>query len=289
MAYALTDFVFFKSTDTVKKITHVLYKSSKISHDMRLGYRVLGQSVTDWYRDIPAWQSAKHLSYILPSISFFCSLIIKDKPFDKSALLWAVVNSLQCYIPLLTHSKTLTITAYSLDVFIACFHDKDFIATCTNTSPNRLLKYIRYGSETIYSILFLGTIIANLFDQPFWGLCFFAGSLLMKLVYLTRNSEQCSNSIIYAIILSFAPISFLFAVTNEYSMVFSLFLATFALYNISSVPQNEYHDTPIVNSQSNVIEQNNENETQHIEVVVQSNNTSDTLQEALIVSNKMQP
>ena len=213
-----------------------MYKNTKIAHDIRLGYTILGKSVKNCYKVIPSWQSASHLSYILPGLSAFCSLVNKDIELDKGAILWTVVNGLQCYIFILSDSKILTISAYALDIYLGNLKDRRYLASSNSNDTCIVTRYLKNYSETAYGLLVLGNISANVFEQADIGLIFFGVSLLFKLVLLTRDQQLSTNSLFYAFILSLAPVAFLFSVESDCNLIFNLVTLTWALYLMGSSP-----------------------------------------------------
>ena len=222
--------VSFFNSSTANKITMFSYKSTKIAHDMRLGYSILCKSVKSRYKVVPSWRSASHLSYILPGVSFFCSLANNDIASDKGAFLWGLVNGLQCFTPSLAASKILTLGAYTLDIYLGYLNDKQYLGKRDVNDACIATRYFKNYSETVYAILVLGNISANVFDQNDIGLILFTISLLFKLIYLTRDQQLSINSFFYALILSLAPLVFLFSVENDSSLILGLATLTLALY-----------------------------------------------------------
>lgn len=240
MPFSSTNFSFFKRS--LKETTSFSYESTKIGHDIRLGYSILVKSLKNIDAEIPSWQSASHLSYLLPSISFLCSLVNKDIALDEGALLWSIVNGLQCYILKFSNSKTVTLSAYSLDIYLGYVKDRKY-SEKDNVSDACVVKYLKQGSETVYATLVLGNISANLFDQTDIGLLFFGVSLFLKIVLLTREQKLSFKLFCYSLIRTFAPLALLFSVNSEYNLVFNLLTLTLALYSLGSSPSQKSNST----------------------------------------------
>ena len=203
-----------------------------MAHDVRLGYTILAKSVQEIYTDLPVCKSLAHLSYTLPATSLLCSLINEDIKLDKSALLWSIVNAFQFYIPALSELKAFTIGAYVLDIYLGYLNDVNYTKSINDTITSHCMAYFKNGSETMYALLILCNITANLFSQNNLGLYFFGTSLLLKSLVLIREQPRplSTRSICYSIITLVSPIALLFLVENDYSLIVNLIMLTLMLY-----------------------------------------------------------
>lgn len=220
-------FCFFQSSQPgIKKI----YKWTKIGHDLRLGYALLSQAM-----GLDPYLSAKHLSYLLPTISFLCSLADQDQAHDKRALFWAIVNGGQCYSLELSDFMPLTVGAYGLDCYFSHRNDQlRIIEENEFLQSSALSKLMARYAETIYSVVILAAVSCHLFNQNKAALVLFFISLLGKLPYLLYDQQSFSfPSVFNTMLMSFSPIGLFFASKDDFSLIFGLLMTTGVIYLMS--------------------------------------------------------
>lgn len=222
-------FTFFKNNSKLQTFNTSLYISTKIGHELRLNYSLFSQSVKEVYKEQATYAAAKQLAYLLPVFSSVSSLLQKDSEIDKGALLWALVNGFQCYLPVLSDSKAYCLGAYTIDVFLGYLKDRTYLETQLEYS---CMKKFNAHLEVFYALSLLGVNAANLFSQTSLGLFAFGISLILKPMMLARNqiSKTRYHLLTYALINSLAPAALLFSVDSDYNLVFGLLSLSLSLY-----------------------------------------------------------
>lgn len=240
-------YTFFQTNRVQHSLNHV-YRATKLAHDIRLGYSVLFANIQSFEKEMIYCHSVYHLSYILPMTSLLCSIIHPQIPNDRGALLWSVINALQYYCPENFNIKSITFTAYALDIFLSYFKDI--------SHPSNDVPIIIFYAETLYSILFFSVIAAETYAHFEIGLTLYSMSLLLKLILLAREKafSLSYSSIFSNLLTTTSPIGLIFAAKDNYTLLFILVLMTSMISIIESLEKPVMINQSTCTSEDEIIE-----------------------------------